>query len=330
MSGTAIYLHKYVGPHDQRAPDPSGEPLPPVSLNETSIQDVLFLENRDRKYDTTVYELRGVYNVQDNEFDMRQFGLFLTGDTIFIEVHLNDMVSLVGRKIIPGDVIELPHLRDDMLLDEAAPAINKFYVVEDSSRAAEGYSATWWPHLWRIKCKPMTDAQEYADILDRQAENPFGVDQGRLGDLISTLAKDMDINEEVVEQAKLSVSRRNFETRQFYVVPGEETGGQYPWIYAGDGAPPNGIPTESGTRFPQNAADGTYYLRTDYEPQTLFRKLGGKWQIQELDYRKSDWSAAHRVLETFINNDRITTFRDGGTAPEKQNLFKAVKPRADF
>lgn len=324
-SGTAVYCHKYLGPHDQT--EDGSQP----NLNETSIQDVLFLENRDRKYSAEVYELRGVYNVQDNDLDLRQFGLFLTGDTLFIEFHLNDMLNLLGRKLMPGDVLELPHQRDDALLDPDAKAINKFYVVEDATRASDGYSSTWWPHIWRVKVAPMAAAQEYADILDKQAQNPLGFDQGRIGDLMSVIGKELAINEQIVEDAKANVHRRNFETRQYWVVPGEETGGQNPWIFAGDGDPPNGaILVGSGTSFPKNANEGDYYLRTDYQPHALFRRTNEAWRIQELDYRLTDWSAAHRVLHDFINNSKTTTFRDGTTAPIKQPLYKTVKPSADF
>lgn len=324
-SGTAAYIHLYLGPHDQT--EDASSPNQP----ETTIQDLLFLENRDRRYSTEVYELRAIYNVQDNDFDLRQFGLFLSGDTLFIEFHLNDMINLLGRKLMPGDVLELPHQRDDALLDPDSKAINKFYVVEDASRASDGYSSTWYPHIWRVKVSPMTGSQEYADILDKQAQNPLGFDQGRLGDLMTTIGLELSINEQVVEAAKESVSRRNFETRQFWVVPGEETLGQNPWIFAGDGEPPNGsVLIGSGNVFPENPADGDYYLRTDYEPRALFRRVGGAWRIQELDYRQTDWSAAHRLLKSFINNDKQVTFKDGSTAPEKQSLHKAVKPRADF
>lgn len=331
-SGTAVYVHKYLGPHDQTDPSTLPPGTPAAQLNERSIQDVLFLENRDRKYDTNVYELRGCYSVADNDFDLRQFGLFLTGDTLFLEFHLNDMIAMIGRKLMAGDVLELPHQRDDALLDPNAPAINKFYSVTDANRASGGYSANWWPHIWRVKIEPMTDSQKYADILDQQAENPFGLDQGRLGDLISDVGIQMGVNEAVVAAAKENVKARNFETRHFWVMPGEggADGKQNPWIYAGDGAPPNGLPCTSGNRYPPTPVEGDYHLRTDYDPQALFQFHSGVWRLQELDYRRSEWNVAHRLLEGFINNDRITVFDNGTTLPEKQPLYKAVKPQADF
>jgi hypothetical protein len=55
-----------------------------------NIQDLLLLENRDRIYDPDVYVIRGVYNTQDVDFDLTQFGLFLNNDTIFMTFHYND------------------------------------------------------------------------------------------------------------------------------------------------------------------------------------------------------------------------------------------------
>jgi len=135
-------------------------------LAPTNIQDLLFLENRDRTYDPNVYRLRGHYNVQNLDFDLSQFGLFLNNDIIFITVHYNDMIQLVGRKLMVGDVIELPHLLDYNPLKETIPtALKRFMQVTDANYASEGFSPTWFPHLWRIKCEPLVDSEEFSQIL---------------------------------------------------------------------------------------------------------------------------------------------------------------------
>lgn len=164
VGGTDVFIHKYLGPGS------SGENTPstPVynSTSETQIQDLLFLENRDRKYDPDIYILRGVYNLQDLDFNLSQFGLFLQNDTVFITFHINDTVEKIGRKLISGDVIELPHLKDDFALNDLQFALKRFYVIEEVTRAAEGFSVTWYPHLYRAKCKPLVDSQEFKEILD--------------------------------------------------------------------------------------------------------------------------------------------------------------------
>jgi hypothetical protein len=171
VGGVDVLIHKYLGPGDT-APG-AATPTTPVydDNNPFNIQDLLFLENRDRKYDPDVYLLRGVYNMQDIDFNLSQFGLFLQNDTIFITFHINDTVEKIGRKLLAGDVIELPHLKDDFAFNDLSFALKRFYVIEEVNRAAEGFSVTWYPHLYRAKCKPLVDSQEYKDILDSIADS---------------------------------------------------------------------------------------------------------------------------------------------------------------
>jgi len=165
VGATDLYIHKYLGPTNQ---GPSIDYTQPEydSLDPTNIQDLLFLENRDRTYDPNIYRLRGHYNVQNLDFDLSQFGLFLNNDIIFITVHYNDMIDLVGRKLMVGDVLELPHLLDYNPLKETIPvALKRFYQITDGNFASEGFSPTWYPHLWRIKCEPLVDSEEFSQIL---------------------------------------------------------------------------------------------------------------------------------------------------------------------
>jgi hypothetical protein len=165
VGGVDVYVHKYIGPG---TPTESTADNPRYDrISETNIQDLLFLENRDRKYDPDVYVIRGHYQVSDIDFNLSQFGLFLQNDTIFMTIHINNSIDLVGRKIMPGDVFELPNLKDEYALNDFQSSLKRFYVVEDVNRAAEGFSATWYPHLYRLKLKPIVDSQEFKDILDR-------------------------------------------------------------------------------------------------------------------------------------------------------------------
>lgn len=165
VGGTDLYVHKYMGPANSGPSTDATQPQYDV-LSPTNIQDLLFLENRDRVYDKNIYRLRGQYNVQNLDFDLSQFGLFLNNDIIFIVVHYNDMIDLIGRKLMVGDVIELPHLLDYNPLNETIPtALKRFYQITDTNFASEGFSPTWYPHLWRIKCEPLVNTQEFDDIL---------------------------------------------------------------------------------------------------------------------------------------------------------------------
>jgi hypothetical protein len=102
------------------------------------------------------------------DFDLSQFGLFLNNDTLFITVHYNDMINTFGRKLMSGDVLEIPNLKDFHPLNPNLPrGLPKFYVVQDAAFASEGFSQTWLPHLWRLKATPLTDSQEYKQITDQ-------------------------------------------------------------------------------------------------------------------------------------------------------------------
>ena len=347
IGGVEVLLHKYLGIHDQGEQNDATQPSNAKSKKKKTrqIQDLFFLENRDRAYDTNVYEMRASYNVQDTEFDIRQFGLFLEADTLYLEFHINDTLEKIGRKLMSGDVLEFPHMRDDALLEEDAPAVNKFYSIEDVSRSAGGWSQTWRPHIFRVKCKPLTDSQEYKDILEKKATDANGDDLPfNVRDLISDFRDQIEISEAIVEQAEADVPYRNFETAHFYVVPGDEMGKQYPWIFAGDGQPPNGAKLAgTGMSFPDEPKDGDWFLHTGMDPNVLYQFVGnrevdqfgqamgaggGTWQRREVDFRKK-WSAAHRILQSFINNDNVNNI-GGDEVKEKVALSKAVKPRADF
>ena len=76
------------------------------------------------------------------------------------------MIDIVGRKLMVGDVLELPHLLDYNPLKETIPtALKRFYQITDANFASEGFSQTWFPHLWRIKCEPLVDSEEFSQIL---------------------------------------------------------------------------------------------------------------------------------------------------------------------
>jgi hypothetical protein len=179
IGGTGVYLHKYIGPKNP-AVGTADQPIYD-SLSVTNIQDLLFLENRDRRYDSEIYRIRGIYNVQNIDFNLSQFGIFIDNDTIFMTIHINDFIKYVGRKQLNGDVMELPHLTDEFALNNYDISLPRYYVIEDVGRASEGFSATWYPHLYRIKLKKVSGTQQFADIFNK----PVGEDADKfVGDYV--------------------------------------------------------------------------------------------------------------------------------------------------
>jgi len=362
VGGTDVYLHKYLGPYNQGetgTKDGDASPTQPHysgdSLNERTIQDLLFLENRDRKYSQDVYIVRGIYNVQDIDFNLSQFGMFLQNDTVFMTVHLNDIVERIGRKPMSGDVLELPHMKDDFSLDENIPiALKRFYVIEDVNRAAEGFSQTWWPHLLRLKLKSIVDSQEYKDILDKEV----GDTGNSLSSYMSTYNREKEINTQIVSQAEADAPKSGFNYKQYYVTPIDERGNvrkegisegsassdqsinavldtpaasHYGFYIDGDGIPPNGYVSGHGTSFPISGVDqGDYFLRTDYLPNRLFRYDGTRWVKVEdavrLTTTNNDSRSTYKT--SFINNTSSSTI-NGLTVEQRQSLTDALKPKAD-
>jgi len=231
VGGLDIHIHKYLGP--KTTAEPSGDATIPTydETNPLFIEDLLLLENRNRKYADDVYVQRGVYRTQDIDFDLSQFGLFMQNDTLFITFHYNDMIDYLGRKLMNGDVLEIPNLRDFHPLDQSIPkALPKFYVINDASFASEGFSQTWMPHLWRVKAVPLVATQEYNDILEGYIDTTGGIDgddgkgngAGSLADYMSQHNKNLDINDAILEQAEVEVPQSGYDVSKFYVISYDE------------------------------------------------------------------------------------------------------------
>ena len=368
VGGTDVFVHKYLGP---LSPDQAGTEaspsMPNTSANpipELGIQDVLLMENRDRTYAPDVYVLRGIYTMQDLNFNLSQFGILLDNDTIMIHLHLKSTVDSLSRKIMAGDVIELPHLRDEYALDDNYVALKRFYVVQEVTRPAAGFSPTWYPHLLRAKCSPLVDSQEFSQILDEDSGNG---DSSTLRDLMSTYSKSIEINNQIIAQAEADAPQSGYDTTNFYVLPIKDNGlldvadassdeqdvsianaaydasivlhspkqDLYVGYLTGDGMPPNGAPFSQGISFPGNPIVGQFYLRSDYMPNRLFRFDGTHWVLYENDVRMTmdnSGSLDAKVRRTqkagFINNNNTATIA-GVVVKERQALSKALKPRAD-
>jgi hypothetical protein len=289
VGGVDIYVHKFMGPEtggEDSAFSGNADATQPVydELSPLNIQDLLLLENRDRVYDQDIYVMRGVYNSQDIDFDLSQFGLFLNNDTLFITFHYNLMIDTFGRKLMTGDVLEVPNLRDYNPLNSAIPLpLPKYYVIQDASFASEGFSQTWLPHLWRVKATPLTNAQEYKDILKKPVVMEQIWDPGNFypagdivnqsdvyyqaianvpagtpitdtskwvvytpptqSDVFSTRTKDNQINDAILTQADVEVPLSGYDVTKFYITP---------TLLDGQPANPYGLTADTGT-----TADGT-------------------------------------------------------------------------
>lgn len=309
----------------------------------------MLLENRNRKYDDAIYDIKCFYTPQDTDFDLSQFGIFLSSDTLRIDFHLNDMIDLIGRKIMSGDVIEFVNIRDTTLTGEK---INKFYVVQDSLFSASGFGPTWNPHVWKVKAKEMTDSQEYKAIVNRAATGetigglsgasgllPAGFIDGFDGkeicsikESISSYCKYININDKIIERAEEDVfyDPKFVEAQHLYI---ELDSNGYPtlteWL-SGTDVPPNSYPLKGiGVEFPNDIQDMEYFLRIDFTPDRLFQKQGNRF-VRIYDDLRRAWTAYGQELDRFIDNTSITTFQDGTKEYTQQGLSSAGESKVDL
>ena len=349
VGGTDVFVHKYIGTDDGT-----------TVKDETQIQDMLFLENRDRKYDPDIYKMRGIYNVQDIDFDLSQFGLFLSNDILFMTVHIRNSVNTIGRKLMPGDVIELPHLRDEYAQNDYSVALKRFYVIEDINRAAEGFSPTWYPHLYRLKLKQIMDSQEYKEILDQPMDEE-APGEGSLRDLLSTYNREQAINDAIVSEAEAAASKSGYDVSHYYTLDEDPDTGKinlktadetdldasgisttdqvngppdrrgYTGYLLGTADAPNGATFGAGISFPLDNSKGDYFLRTDFMPKRLFKYDGRRWLKVEDDVRMTltNTDTRNTKITSFINNDDASNTIGGETVQEKQSLSQALRPKAD-
>lgn len=359
VGGTDVFVHKYLGPKNPEDDDATADQPQYDAVSETNIQDMLFMENRDRKYDPDIYTMRGIYSVSDVDFDMSQFGLFLQNDIVFMTIPINYSVKTLGRKIMSGDVIELPHLRDEHALNDYDVALKRFYVVEDVNRASEGFSPTWYPHLYRVKMKQIIDSQEFKEILDLPTEE--GSSQ-TLRDVLSTYEQEMQINNAIIDQAEADAPKSGYDTNHFYTLQLDENGltelvradqddidasiesGQldasrvnqtpdrngYDGYLIGDGVAPNGEYFGTGISFPLASVEGDYFLRVDMFPNRLFRYDGTRWVKMEDKVRTTLSNTDDKQTQkgTFINNTNTDEI-GGETVQERQSISQALRPKAD-
>lgn len=366
IGGVGINVHRYLGAVAQGENNSATQPTY-ESSSITNIQDLLFLENRDRKYDKDVIFMKGHYAMSDLDFNLSQFGLFLQNDTIYVAFHLNDMIQVFGRKIMNGDVLEFPHLQDDHQLEDDSmdpilTSLKKYYVVDEGMRPAEGFSQTWYPHLWRIKAIPLVDSQEYRDIIGdiTAGEGETGGDgDSTLKDIISDYQTLIDINDAIIADAEADALESGYPTNQFWIWPRNEDGSirlttadqehldaasgldsslyygipEYDMEHylSGDGVPPNGAPATVGVSFPQNPNKGNYVLRTDYKPSRLYVFDGRNWNCVEGDVRMelSNYDTRETQKSKYFNNEEELTLSDGTKIKSRQSVTDALKARED-
>lgn len=276
IGGVDMWLYAYVGPKQLNTNDDGTLQTGDGQVDVTSIGDLVFGETAQREYNLEAITLSAVYQVQEATPDLKMPGLFFNFNTMDITIHYNTMMQRVGRKIMPGDVLELPNLRDFDVIGKDS-GLNRFYVVQDAFRTSEGYSVTWQHHIFKLRVKPLTDSPEYSDIIGGDGSNDFpdnpndpnnGNGNGSGGSQNSNYDNEMDIMNKIIVQADDEVPYIHWTNEHIYDDRSDI------WDLA--------RVILNGYEFPPEPSKNMFFIKKTYP--VLYEKEGLQWQIVEVDY----------------------------------------------
>lgn len=261
-----------------------------TQTNLSNIEDMIFLENRDRDYADVSIQLRSHYDLVDVQTELTKFGIDLPQQYIFT-VSFARMIELLGRPIVIGDIVELPN---EIQYDQNLTAVRKWLEVEDAGWSTEGYTPGWKPIMFRFTATPAIASQENMDIFKSDKGYDLLVDGDfMLSDSpLNMLAQ--ETSEAIIKQAGEDVPVTGADTSgissgmDMFNQRGSYDGRDYG---VEDGMPPNNLPYTQGEAFPITPAD-TDYHRITYDPSTglpakLFQwhAMKNKWIYLETDRR---------------------------------------------
>lgn len=314
-------------------------------IEQGSVGDSVLNENPKRKYSKETYDLWGVTMMNTPTFSFNFDGLsLLDGDEKEISFHYNSMVAQLGRKIVIGDVIEWSWLRDlDILGSETAA--NKFYQVTSSERDEKGWAANYKYHLWKIKCKPITNSPEFSDLFNNGEENTFYEDVnsenggGGMDPNNTTNDNELKNNDDVLEEAEINgPSYRLHDEHHIYLDKNDKIYDEYGrFIPQGIDGIPNDLNCDNikyGEFFPDSSEvkNGDYFLRSDYNPPRLYQRIinentnQGHWKLVEYDNRE-EWTGVPAIIRRAINMNEKIILNDGSELSRQQNIKDLVPAR---
>lgn len=301
-----------------------------------NIQDKVFLENRDRDYETQPQNMKGYYDLYDSTTELGKFGIELPSQTIYLTVSFSRCVELFGRPIVIGDIIEIP---SEAMYSSKLRRIEKWLEVIDVAWSTEGYTPGWNPTMLRLILQPAMASQEtqdiFGDLATYEVENGLGLVDQETGkdpafqdyfDATQTAfaeARD-DVpqrgteasstirawEESEIKNSEKTVYDSNGRVLQKGIINLQKIGLNPNGPYVEDGMPPNNADYTEGDDWPQNPTHGDYHRLTYSKissqiPARLYRysKVKGRWLFLEVDRRKQ-FDRTVPMLQEFAEDPR--------------------------
>lgn len=308
-----------------------------TATNTDNIQDKIFLENRDRDYNTEPITIKGYYDLVDVTTELTKYGIELPSQALYITISFNACVNAFGRPLIIGDIIEIP---SEAQFSAKMEKLDKWMEVTDVGWSTEGYTPGWHPTLLRVIAQPAYVSQETQDIFGDLAptKDATGLMNGADGN--SPIFQDFfDVSQTIDAYSKDAVPQKGAEAsshiRQFEadeidaaVEAGNDhvtrTGLNPTGLYVEDGMPPNNDPFTETTVFPSTPEHGDYHrltyegLADDVQPRLYrFSMFKNKWVFLETD-RRSEYDPTKPTLQEFIRKSPTRSVHE--ISHERQNI----------
>ncbi|AUS03000.1 hypothetical protein NVP2275O_419 [Vibrio phage 2.275.O._10N.286.54.E11] len=322
IGGVDMWVYRYLGP---KGTPGSTDATKPDFMDGSEIDDIgnlVWGENAQRDYDVNAVTLPMSYQQQDSTLQMQIPGLFLW-ETMDVTIPYRMMIKRCGRKIMNGDVIEMPHYRDDEILN-SDDVLNRFYTVHNAHFAAEGYSMMYSRHIWKLQLVPLTDSPEFSDLLG----DPN--DEDSLGNLIGSNEKELAIMDSIIGQADAEVPYIHWDSEQIFTNVDEtgETSIRGTHDNQREGLPPTEY-TEV-TEFPSDPINGEWVLRTDFKVPLFFQYESELSIWRQFEYKgRQPWTGPDLEASDLLNNTNTYTDSDGTVKPSRQSIRDVIKPGLD-
>lgn len=311
--------------------DEMPEPVTTTDGSINDIQDLFFNENRDRSYQTTPVMLKCAYTPADSINDLSKFGLSILDQYVFTCSYAT-MVSLIGRPIVTGDIIEvIPELQWDQNLKP----VRKFLEVTDTGWSAAGFGPSYTPFVYRFAAQQALPSQETRDIFGTMDTEKYlmadSIFNNGIGQQIDTtpLTRTEEISKKAANKVPEIGSDDNRSMTQVILPPqvasnpprnpvgnptSDTTSLSVPNnLYIEDGLPPNGESYGEGFTLPATSGlqDGVYF-RLYYPPETQiaprlyrFSAVKNRWLFVEQDKRGQYASAKPSVRSIMQSTTRV-------------------------
>jgi hypothetical protein len=295
--------------------------------NIDNIQDKIYMENRDRDYSEFPETLRGTYSPIDGQSFFAKMGVFDGpgggGQQYFIDFSWSDIVRILGRPIVIGDILQLP---SETEYTAALIPVLKYVTVSSVGWSPNGYSPQWIPLMVRVVAEPSIASPETQDVLGKLTEDYDEMGLADTGDGVRN-KKYQDISDidhtvrakandavPVTGEDKANVTKLSKEAIEW----GDEHNVNLRKndvsdnIWNTHGMPPNGLPYTQADDFPTSPKDEDYHRLTYTKiqqgiPARLYRYSTEKsnWVYLETDNRAYN-KVIRSQLQEFVDPDKST------------------------